>query len=369
MPVTFNEKLIAYLALLCGLSISAVAVYYSVIGLTAIFSAAVIPIIIMGTILEIGKLVATIWLKQNWKIAPTSIKVYLISAILVLMLITSLGIFGFLSKAHLDQTVPTGNVVNQIALIDEKIRIERENIDVARKAIRQLDDAVDQTLARSTTEQGAARAAQLRRNQTKERSQLQADITKAQETIKQLNEDKIPISGQLRKVEAEVGPIKYIANFFYGETDQSLLEKSVTWVIITLIIVFDPLAVILLLASQVSFQNFYERRQPQKLQTGKQSQNGLSLTETTTTTRLDEVKPSEKKTWVETEFVSRSFQNNKPVKTLGEFIASEMKLSDKEVTTQTSYVQNEEQNISNRWNSISQEDYLRAVKDKQNSKE
>lgn len=264
MPITFNEKFIAYLTLLTGLAISAVAVYYSVVGLTAIFAAAFVPIIIMGTILEVGKLVATVWLKQNWTIAPRSIKVYLITAIIVLMIITSMGIFGFLSKAHLDQGVPTSDVAAKVALIDEKIKIERDNIDVARKALKQLDDAVDQTMARSTSEQGATRSAQLRRNQTRERSQLQADIAKAQNEIKRLNEERAPIASELRKVEAEVGPIKYIAQFFYGETDQTILEKAVTWVIIILIVVFDPLAVMLLLASQISFQNFREREESNK---------------------------------------------------------------------------------------------------------
>ena len=215
MRPTFNEKLIAYLTLLSGLSISAVAVYYSVVGLTSIFAAAAIPIIIMGTTLEVSKLVATIWLKQNWSIAPRLIKVYLFSAIAILMLITSMGIFGFLSKAHLDQSVPTGDVADKIALIDEKIKTQRENVDAYRKALKQMDESVDQLMARSTDESGAGRAANLRKTQQKERGQLQADIAKAQEQIAKLNEERAPIAKDLRKVEAEVGPIKYIAAFFY----------------------------------------------------------------------------------------------------------------------------------------------------------
>lgn len=266
MPVTFNEKVIAYLTLLSGLAISAVAVYYSVVGLTAIFAAAAIPIIIMGATLEVSKLIATVWLKQNWNIAPPLIKLYLMAAIFVLMVITSMGIFGFLSKAHLDQSVPTGDVAAKLALIDERIKLQRENIDVARKALAQLNATVDQTIARSTNERGATNAANLRRSQVKERSQLQDDIAKAQEEIRRLNEEKIPIASALRKVEAEVGPVKYIANFFYGDTEQAVLEKAVTWVIITLIVVFDPLAVVLLLASQTSFQNFRERAIAQKIE-------------------------------------------------------------------------------------------------------
>lgn len=260
MSIYFREKLIAYLALLSGLVISGVAVYYSVVGLTSIFSAAVVPIIIMGVALEVSKLVATVWLKQNWEIAPWSIRSYLITSIIILMLITSMGIFGFLSKAHLDQSVPTGDVAAKVALIDEKIKTEKENIDAARKAIAQMDAQVNERLSRSTDDRGAERAIQIRRQQAKERTQLQNDIATAQNNISRLNEERAPVASELRKVEAEVGPIKYIASFFYGETDQTILEKAVTWVIIILIVVFDPLAVILLLASQISFNNIREKK-------------------------------------------------------------------------------------------------------------
>ena len=259
MKPTLNEKFIAYLALLSGLSISAVAVYYSVVGLTAIFAAAVVPIIIMGTTLEISKLVATVWLKQNWKTAPLLIKTYLSAAIVVLMIITSMGIFGFLSKAPSDQNLVSGDVLAKIAVYDEKIKISKENIDANRKALKQLDEAVDQVMARSDSEKGADKAVAIRKTQSKERTRLQSEITTEQERITQLNEERAPIASEVRKVEAEVGPIKYIAAFFYGSTDQTILEKAVTWVIITLIVVFDPLAVILLLASQISFQEFRER--------------------------------------------------------------------------------------------------------------
>ena len=270
MKPTLIEKFIAYLALLSGLSISAVAVYYSVVGLTAIFAAAVIPIIIMGTTLEISKLVATVWLKQNWKTAPLLIKTYLFTAIVVLMIITSMGIFGFLSKAHSDQNLVSGDVLSKIAVYDEKIKTSKENIDANRKALKQLDEAVDQVMARSDSEKGADKAVSIRKAQTKERTRLQSEITAEQENITQLNEVRAPIAAEVRKVEAEVGPIKYIAAFFYGSTDQNILEKAVTWVIISLIVVFDPLAIILLLASQMSFQEFRDRE-------GKKEQGGVIL--------------------------------------------------------------------------------------------
>ena len=257
MKIHTSDKLIAWLALASGLSISAVAVWYSVAGLVAIFAAAAIPIMIMGIVLEIGKLVATVWLKINWSIAPRLIRTYLIVAITILMLITSMGIFGFLSKAHLDQAVPTGDVVDQVSLLDEKIKTQRENIDAARKALKQMDESVDQVMARSSDEKGADKAANLRRNQQRERNQLQNDIAKAQNSIAKLNEERAPIAKDLRKIEAEVGPIKYIAALLYGDDpDQNILEKAVRWVIIIIVVVFDPLAVILLLASQYSFQWF-----------------------------------------------------------------------------------------------------------------
>ena len=258
MKPTLNEKLIAYLALFSGLTLSIVAEFYSIAGLTSIFSAAVIPAIIMGIALGIGKIVATVWLKQNWDIAPWSVRIYLASAIVLLMLVTSMGTFGFLSKAHSDQSLVSGDVTAKIAIYDEKIKIERENIDANRKALKQMDEAVDQVMGRSSDEKGADKAVALRRAQQKERGRLLADITTAQQKITLLNEERAPIAAEVRKVEAEVGPIKYIAAFVYGDTDPAVLEKAVTWVIILIIVVFDPLAIILLLSSQISFQRFRE---------------------------------------------------------------------------------------------------------------
>jgi hypothetical protein len=232
--------------------------------LTSIFAAAVIPVVIMGIALGLGKISATLWLKQNWAIAPWSMRVYLFTAIIVLMIVTSMGIFGFLSKAHSDQSLVSGDVQAKISIYDEKIKIARENIDVNRKALKQMDEAVDQVMGRSTTETGADKAVAVRRSQQKERGRLLAEIETYQKTISILAEERAPIAAEVRKVEAEVGPIKYIAQFVYGEANEGLLERAVTWVIIILIVVFDPLAVILLLSSQVSFQNFRERENTTK---------------------------------------------------------------------------------------------------------
>ena len=244
-----------YFTLAVALAISAVAAYYSIVGLTTIFAAAVLPIIIMGVILEIGKVTAAVWLKLNWHRAGLLYKLYLVPAVGILMLLTSMGIFGFLSKAHLDQAVPSSNVSSQVALLDEKISLEKENIDVARKALQQLDKTIDETIARSTSEEAVTRAANLRRSQQAERRRLQRDIPNAQNNISQYTTERHPLAVQLRAIEAEVGPIKYIAALIYGDDiDSNLLERAVRIVIIIIVAVFDPLALILIIAAQQSLR-------------------------------------------------------------------------------------------------------------------
>ena len=286
MRIHTSDKFIAWSTLISGLTVSAVAIYYSVAGLVAIFSAAVIPIIVMGVALEISKLAGTVWLKQNWTRAPYFIRAYLLAAIAILMLITSMGIFGFLSKAHSDQSLVSGDVQSRIAIYDEKIKTAKDNIDANRKALRQMDEAVDQVMGRSQDEKGADKAVALRRGQQKERTRLQSEIATEQKVISQLSEERAPIAAEVRKVEAEVGPIKYIANFIYGDNpDANILEKAVTWVIIIIVIVFDPLAVILLLASQYSFQWFR-----------KQEEETPVVAETETALEEPEAEPEEEST-------------------------------------------------------------------------
>ena len=266
MKVNLSDKIVAWFALVSGLTISAVAIWYSVAGLVSIFAAAVIPIIVMGVVLEISKLIATVWLKLNWSRAPVFIRSYLLVAIAILMVITSMGIFGFLSKAHSDQSLVSGDVQAKIAVYDDKIKLAKDNIDANRKALKQMDEAVDQVMGRSSDEKGADKAVQLRRSQQKERARLQSEITAEQKTITTVSEERAPIAAEVRKVEAEVGPIKYIAAFIYGDNpDANILEKAVTWVIIIIVSVFDPLAVILLLASQYSFQWFRKAEEEEEL--------------------------------------------------------------------------------------------------------
>ena len=238
-----------YLILLVAVLISAIAAYYSVVGLTAIFAAAVIPVMIMGGALEAGKIVATVWLHNNWQRAGIWFKLYLIPAIVFLMLLTSMGIFGFLSKAHSDQSLVSGDALSKIAIYDEKIKTSRDNIETNRKALQQMDAAVDQIMGRSSDEKGADKAVATRRAQQKERARLLAEISAEQKTIATLNEEAAPLRAENRKIEAEVGPIKYIAALIYGDNpDQNLLEAAVRWIIILIVIVFDPLALTLILA-------------------------------------------------------------------------------------------------------------------------
>jgi hypothetical protein len=178
------------------------------------------------------------------------------------MLITSMGIFGFLSKAHSDQSLVSGDVQSRIAVYDDKIKTAKDNIDANRKALKQMDEAVDQVMGRSSDEKGADKAVQIRRSQQKERVRLQSEIQAEQKIVAAVSEERAPIAAEVRKVEAEVGPIKYIAAFIYGDNpDANILEKAVTWVIIIIVVVFDPLAVILLLASQYSFQWFRKQEE------------------------------------------------------------------------------------------------------------
>ena len=244
-----------YFTLFVALLIEVVGAYYSITGLAAIFSGAVVPILIMGGSLEVGKVTAAVWLKNNWHRASLQFKSYLLPAVTLLMIITSMGIFGFLSKAHNDQNLVSGDVLSKIAIYDEKIKIQKDNIESARQALQQMDAAVDQTMSRSNDEKGADKATAIRRGQARERSNLQGEISKSQAEIVKLNDQRAPIAAEVRKVEAEVGPIKYIAKLIYGDNpDANILEKAVVWVIIMIVAVFDPLALVLILAAQQSIR-------------------------------------------------------------------------------------------------------------------
>ena len=245
-----------FLMFFCALALSASAAWYSIIGLTAIFAAAKIPIIIMGATLEVSKLVVASWLYRNWKEIPFLMKTYLTGALLVLMFLTSMGIFGFLSKSHADQSMNSGDVLAKIEMLEQKIQIEQSKIDSAKTTLAQLDAQVNEMIGRSTSTSAINRSITIRKQQDKERSVLIQSIEESQSRINELREELIPYKTQNRQLEAEVGPIKYIAALIYGENaDENLLEKAIRWVILLIVGVFDPLAVVMLIAANWSMRH------------------------------------------------------------------------------------------------------------------
>jgi Na+-transporting methylmalonyl-CoA/oxaloacetate decarboxylase gamma subunit len=240
------------LIFLSALLVSGCAAFFSVAGLISIFSSAPLATGIMGGSLELAKLVAASWLYRNWGTAPAALRYYFASAIVILSIITSLGIFGYLSKAHLDQSVITGSATGQLQVIDEKIVTHRENINANRKALKQMDEAVDQVMGRSSDEKGADKAVALRRTQQKERGRLLAEIEAEQKAVGDLNEARAPIAADVRRVEAEVGPIKYVAELIYGNSSEDMIGRAVRLVIMSLIFVFDPLAILMVIAGNMT---------------------------------------------------------------------------------------------------------------------
>ena len=244
-----NHKL-SLLTFVTSLAIAAVAAWYSIIGLTAIFAAAVIPIIIMGIVLEIGKLVAAAWVYNHWRETSILLRTYLVSAIVVLMLITSMGIYGFLSKSHIDAGINTGEISVKIERVDNRIKSEQRQIDRAEKNILEMDTTLDKT------SYGFFFFFLLdeRKRQSVEREQLNNIITKSENSIDDLLDKKSEYELEVKNFEVEVGPIKYIAALIYGDEAKNYLDNTVRYVILLLIFVFDPLAVLLLISANMSYR-------------------------------------------------------------------------------------------------------------------
>ena len=257
--------LFGILTLLVGLAISVVAAWYSIVGLMAIFAAAKIPIAIMGAVLEVGKLLTASWLYQYWDKTNALLKSYFTIAVVVLMFITSMGIFGFLSKAHMDQTLSVGDNSLLIERIDRKIEREKVKITDAETVVAQLDKTV-QVLIDYDRIRGESGAIAVRESQNEERTTLSNIIDQAYSKIDTLSVEKLELDKEQLELEAEVGPIKYIAAFIYGdELDKTLLERAVRWIIITIIFVFDPLAVLLIVAANMTFKEVMNRPKKVKI--------------------------------------------------------------------------------------------------------
>jgi len=356
---------IAILTLLSALSISGVAIFYSVIGLATIFPGAFVPVVIMGGVLEVGKLITASWLYRNWKFTPFMLKTYLTTAVIILSLITSMGIFGFLSKAHLEQNLASDTLIQRINILEDKIEsekmsIERQTLIInrAEKAISRdtgtasgdievqqsiIADANEKLKTLLTVETNTVKdlndrlktldknvsdilisnksffneekaAAELKASQKQERKQIAQKVVEAQERIAELKTDhkqeiakaqeiianmrsgsqdnkgqftkeievaekkifdsqgnidlfiveKQPLEKEMLTLEAEIGPVKYIAALAvdWGITDQVETSKAVRWVILLLIVVFDPLAVLLLIAANQSLMRRFPPEAP-----------------------------------------------------------------------------------------------------------
>lgn len=235
------------LTLIAGLLLSGTAAYYSIIGLIAIFPGALFAISLMGASLEFAKLVAASWLYRNWEIAPKVIKGYFIFAILILMFITSLGTFGYLSKVHLESSVGVADNSLEIARIEQQITSEQRKIDNAQRSIDSLDSVVDKAFLDG---------ARIRNQQKEERTVLSSIIENSDTKIDQLNSQLIPLRRSNIESEAKVGPLKYIAELIYGKDEAAnYFDSAVRFVIILIVLVFDPLAVLLLIAANISYTN------------------------------------------------------------------------------------------------------------------
>ena len=249
------------LTFLSAISISVIAAGYSIIGLATLFAGAFVPIIAMGSALEVGKLVAASWLYQNWRSdVPRLLKAYLFGAIVVLIFITSMGIFGFLSKAHLDSVQPQANFTIQTSLIDKQIKQEERNIKRAEDTLLQLDKSIEVYLKNDY----ATRGLKERRKQEEERNLLKEEIKNSTNKISELYKEKSIIELDQQKIEAEVGPLKYIAELIYGENAKDHFDEAVRYAIMVLIFVFDPLAVLLLIAANISLRTWKNARAEKK---------------------------------------------------------------------------------------------------------
>jgi hypothetical protein len=261
------------LTFLSAISISVIAAGYSIIGLATLFAGAVVPIIAMGTALEVGKLVAASWLYHNWQSdVPRLLKTYLFTAIIVLVFITSMGIFGFLSKAHLDQVKPTSGNNIKLEQITDQISRQQTIIDRSQNTLTLLDKALEVYIDKEYVTRGLKERAK----QEEERAALNNAIEDASNKIAELSDKKATLSLAQDKIEAEVGPIKYVAELIYGESAKDNIDKAVRIVILILIFVFDPLAVLLLIAANISLRQWRLKKQLIKSNKQQNLQNKLN---------------------------------------------------------------------------------------------
>ena len=249
--------ILTILLLISGLAVSIIGAYYSILGLAALFAGAYWAVVTMGVTLEIAKLVTVSWLYRNWKLdlLPQSIRMYLLSAVLMLMFITSIGIFGFLSKAHLDTSAPnTGNRL-LVKNIERQIESEKKAITGAQKIVDQLDKALDKVI-----DKDADKGLIERQKQQNDRNRANNIITNSSNKITQLSNQKLNYDKNQLAIDKEIGPFKYVAEILFGDADDGNLDRAVRFVIICLLFVFDPLAVLMLVAVNVSIKEYQRNK-------------------------------------------------------------------------------------------------------------
>lgn len=243
----------AALLMLVALAITGVAGYFSILGLMAIFPASPIAVAAMGVVLELAKLVTASWVYRNWKTANRLLKTYFTIAVVILSFITSMGVFGYLSGAHIEHTTVGGSAQLKIEQLENK----KES---AERRLKNAQTSLD-TLDRLTTAEDVLDANFIRNRQKRERATLNEEIESATADIETIETDLIPLKTENLKLEAEVGPIKYVAELFYGSGDDATIGKAVRMMIIILIFVFDPLAILLIIAANMTFLNLTKKEE------------------------------------------------------------------------------------------------------------
>ena len=252
---------LALIVLGVALAISGVAAFYSIVGLMAIFSASSGSIAIMGSVLEVGKLATASWLYQNWKKVPRFLKYYLTGAVVILMFITSMGIFGYLSKSHIDAGTGTSELYVKLERLDSNIESERKSISRAEGQLEKLDFALERYIELNAVSKGLRK----RDEQKPERDKLSQIVNESQDKIDIYLDERAEIQLKIKSFEVEVGPLKYISALLFGENESvNYLDKAVRYVIILLIFVFDPLAVLMLIAANMSLKEEKNKRKRQE---------------------------------------------------------------------------------------------------------
>ena len=248
---------LALIVLGVALAISGVAAFYSIVGLMAIFSASALSIAVMGSVLEVGKLATASWLYQNWKKVPRFLKYYLTGAVVILMFITSMGIFGYLSKSHIDAGTGTSELYVKLERLESNIESERKSISRAEGQLEKLDFALERYIELNAVSKGLRK----RDEQKPERDALAQTVDDSQDKIDIYLDERAEIQLKIKSFEVEVGPLKYISALLFGENESvNYLDNAVRYVIILLIFVFDPLAVLMLIAANMSLKEEKNKR-------------------------------------------------------------------------------------------------------------